>query len=576
MTDVVPVRMPCRAVALAAGLTLLAGCAQIPSRGSPQGQEVTGVSPPAGPNPQVRVLVEGPRAGDNVFAVVSGFLEASGAVEAGFATARKYLTSGASTGWRPESAITIFDHTALELQEQSESRLVLSAPAEGVVDAQGVLRAAPPGRKVRAEFGMVRVGGEWLIDTVPDGLFISRQDFDREYARIETYFLTRAPRTTVLVPDLIYASRSAGLATERIQALLRGPSRWLSSVVESAAPPGAALVEPVAIRSGIARVRLSAESLPSSGSSQDLLLAQVVMTMTEDPEVTAVEVFAGEDQLRLGGAGDGQLIREDITPYLPPDQRPPPPTAVFLRGGAAHTAGPTPLQGPLDPQLRLAEITVAPGAGTLAAISADRATLWTAAPDAPRRLAVRLRGSGIRSISFDGDGNLWAVEGSGGATRVLRIPRVGEPVVTELTGFIARQVVRLRVSADGVRMALVLDTVSGRQVFVALVSELGSGGRLFGLLRLAYGIVDPTDVDWGGPGSLVVLGAEPNAQPQPFGVALDGTLDEGTAPLADMVAVTVAPNVPMIAATSRKRIWRLRDDGTWIEIGVGRAPSYPG
>ncbi|MGQ0626029.1 MAG: LpqB family beta-propeller domain-containing protein [Sporichthyaceae bacterium] len=564
-----------RAIALIAGAVLLAGCAQIPSQGSPQGQQVGGVPVPAGVSPQVRVVVEGPRAGDNVFAVVSGFLEASGAVETAFTTARKYLTGAASAQWRPESQITVFDHTALELLEQSESALVLSAPVHGIVDAQGVLAAAPPGRKVMAEFGLVRVGGEWLIERVPAGLLISRQDFDREFARIETYFHTRAPRTTVLVPDLVYAPRAADLATVRIQALLRGPSRWLSSVVSSAAPRGAALAEAVSVNSGVARIRLSAESLPNSGSSQDLLLAQLVMTSTEDPEVTAVEVFAGDDALRLGNAGDAQLVREDITPYLPPDQRPPPPTAVFLRGGTAFIAGdsPTPL---LDSQERFVEIAVAPGLGSVAALAGNRKALLTAEPSALRRLAVRTRGTALRSLSFDGDGTLWVVEGSGEAARVLRIPREGDVVVTELTGFLARQIVRMRVSADGVRMALVLETAAGRQVFLALVSELGSGGRLFGLRRLAFGITEPSDVDWAGPDSLVVLGAEPNAQPQPFKVALDGTLDEGTAPLADVVAVTVAPNAPMIAATLRKRLWRLREDGTWIEIGIGTAPTYPG
>lgn len=558
---------------------LLGGCAGIPTSGVPETGRAEG-SVPAQNRPEVRVVAPGPRAGDSPLGTVSGFLEASGTVEENFATARKFLTPAAGARWKPGAGVTIYDHTDVLLSERSGSRVLLSATADGSVDDQGVFSAKPPGQQTAAAFTLVRVGGDWRIDSVPAGLLVSRQDFDREYVQLDAWFLARPPHSPVLVPDPVYVTRSSARPTAMAETVLRGPSRWLSGVAMSAAPAGAKLAGPITQASGIALVRLNSESVPDDGVQRDLMLAQLVMTLTQDPEITSVEVQGPNGYLTFGDAGTPQLRRFDVTPYLPGDLRQPTAPAYFVREGIAYTAEPAVaqpiVQGPFAPDLRLAEIAVTPGGPLIAGIAADRRTLWTARIEEPRRLAVRARGSNLRSASFDSDGNLWVLEGSGKKTVVRRYPPSGPAVQVTISGFEARQITRLRVAADGVRLAMVLSSVEGTQVYIAQASESTTGVAIAALRRVAAGLLQPRSVDWADPGTLVVLATEKNAQVQPFSVFLSGPIEVLAPPLADMTEVSIAPpDLPMIAATAKDQIWRLRGD-TWVREGPGTAPTYPG
>ncbi|HUR73451.1 MAG TPA: LpqB family beta-propeller domain-containing protein [Sporichthya sp.] len=560
-------------MALALG-TVLTGCANVPTSGEPQTVKAEGAL--AQSEPQVRVIAQGPRPGDSQISVVSGFLEASGTTEAGFATARKFLTPDGSTGWTARG-ITIYDQGSYSLVERTGDRVVLTTLAVGRVDDQGVYMAESSDRAVQVSFQLARVGGEWRIEAPPSGLYVSQQDFEREYLQIDNYFIAKPPRTSVLVPDPVYTPRTQASPTARVDSLLRGPSRWLSAVAMTAAPTGARLAEPITSLSGVALVRLTPESVPIEGVERDLMLAQIVMTLTQDPEINQVEIrAAGQPALSLGDGGNTILRRQDVIPYLPADLRPPPPPAYFLRDGAAFTAGPSVSPGPFPAETKLAEIAVSPGGGALlAGISADRTTLWTASAGEPKELTARAHGVDLRSLSFDGDGNLWVVEGVGQQTAVRRYPPAGDPLRADLTGFEARQISRLRVAADGVRVAMVLDTVEGSQVYLAQIPENASGLRIVAPRRMAASLFDPRSVDWADPGHLVVVAAERNAQPQPFEVSLGGPIEPLAPVLAGITEASVASGQPLIAA-SKKQIWRLRDDGTWFPEGPGTAPAYPG
>lgn len=563
---------------MAAGVllgALLAGCAAIPTSGVPETVRADGAAPAQG-RPEVRVVAPGPRSGDGMLGIVSGFLEASGTVDANFAIARKFLAPAAASRWNPRASLTIYDHTDVSLSERGGSRVLLSAPADGSVDDQGVFTAKPAGVQTTAAFSLVRVDDEWRIDSVPTGLLVSRQDFDREYVHLDAYFLAKPPHSPVLVPDPVYVPRSSALPTAMIEAVLRGPSRWLSGVAMSAAPAGARLAGPITQAAGAALVRLTPESVPADGIQRDLMLAQLVMTLTQDPEIVSVEVQGPDGYLTLGDAGTSRLRRIDVTPYLPGDLRQTTAPAYFVRDKAAYTAGLTITQGPFAPDVPLAEIAVTPGGPLIAGISADRRTLWMARSEEPRKLTVRARGAALRSASFDSDGNLWVLSGAGSATVVRRYPPTGPAVKVSISGFEPRQITRLRVAADGVRVALVLSTVEGSQVYLAQASESAIGVAIVALRRLAAGLLQPRSVDWADPGTLVVLATEKNAQAQPFGVSLSGPIEALAPPLADMTEISIAPpDLPMIAATSKNQIWRLRGD-TWVREGAGGAPSYPG
>lgn len=561
--------------ALAAALLLLAGCAQIPASGR---VGVVGDAPVAEqPRGQVvRVFAEGPRDGDGVYSIVSGFLEASSTVEDGLRTARKYLTSGASSRWRATAGVTVYDHTKLRISARDDNRLEVSAPAAGSVDSQGVYRAAEPGTQASATFGLARQTGNWRIDSLPDGLLISGQDFDREYAQVDLHFLAAGDHSPVLVPDPVHLRRLPGLPTELLTALLRGPSRWLSPAVNTAVPDGAALASPVEIAAGVATVMLTPGSVPEDGVERDTMLAQIVTTLTDVSEITAVEVTAGEDRITLGGRGGNRLTRDDVALYQPADLRPPTPAVYFLREGVSYVLGSPGAQGPFEPSLKLAEIAAAPGGTLLAGISADRKTLWTATRDAPQRLTERLKGADLRSASFDQDGNLWVLDGDGAQRVLRRVAADGAVGEVRVSNFESRQVERLRVSADGVRLAMVLATVKGTQLYLALVTGPASQLTVGSLRRLGYALVAPRDVAWAEPDRLAVLAAQRDAAPQPFALALSGVVSDLAPSLADIKGITASAGQPLIATTTKKVVWRLRTGGGWFRIGTGSVATYPG
>ncbi|MGQ0844680.1 MAG: LpqB family beta-propeller domain-containing protein [Sporichthyaceae bacterium] len=562
------------AIALAFVLAV-SGCAEIPSAGR---VGVVGDAPAAEqPRGQlVRVFAEGPRDGDGMYSIVSGFLEASSTVEDGLRTARKYLTGPASARWRVGAGVTVYDHTKLRISARDGSHLEVSAPTEGVVDSQGVYRAAEPGRQVSSTFGLVRDGGNWRIDTLPDGLLISRQDFEREYASQDLHFPAGGDHSSVLVPDPVHLRRLPGLPTELLVALLRGPSRWLAPAVGTAVPKGAALAAPVEVTSGLATVALTPESVPTDGVERDTLLAQIVMTLTDVSGVTAVEVRAGDEPVTLGGRGGARMTRSDLLLYQPVDLGGPSRSAYYLRDGVSYKVGPPGEQGPFEPATKLAEIAAAPDGKLLAGISEDRTLLWTATSDAPARLTERLKGADLRSASFDQDGNLWVLDGAAEARVLRRIAPDGALAEVEVSGFVSRQVDRLRVSADGVRLAMVLDTVEGNQLYLALIT--GSGPRLEvgSLRRLGYPLVEPRDVAWADPDRLAVLAAQRDAAVQPFAVALSGTVSDLAPSLADINGLTASAGQPLLATTTKKVVWRLRAGGGWFRVGNGSVVAYPG
>jgi hypothetical protein len=558
---------------LAVGTTL-SGCADIPSTGIPRERYVEAPQA-AQQDSSVRVFAEGPRAGDNVYAIVSGFLEASGTVEKGFVTAREYLTPARAASWNPAAQTTVYDQTAVRLSGGESDRIQFSAPAVGFVDAHGSYTPAQVGDEVTATLHLTKVAGDWRIDALPPGLYVSRQDFQREFAGVNVYFFHGYPRPSVLVPDPVFLPLRQDLPTALTSALLRGPSAWLAPAVVSELPPSAALAEPVTVASGVASVRLTPASVPEQGVARDNMLGQLVMTLTEDPDVRAVEVRADEAPLQLGGRKRTRLTREDVTFFLPADMKPPPPSAYFVRDGQAYIVGTPAVRGPFGPSVKLAEIAVAPGGALIAGVSKDRKTLWTASSSTPDQVSVRLKGESLRSPSFDQDGNLWIVDGTT-AVVVRRVPPTGPPVDVTMRGLLPRQVLRLRVASDGTRVGLLLRTIAGSQVYLGLVTDSPSGVGVSGVRRLGHRLRLPQDIAWAEGDRMVVLAAERNAQPQPYLLKIDGSEIDAAGSLADITSISAAPGEAMLAGTSTRQIFRLRPGGAWTRVGTGSVPRYPG
>jgi len=563
------------AAAVAAALisTLGAGCAGIPTEGPVKsGRDVS--SGQEASDPYVRVFAEPPRGGENVYQIVEGFLEASGTVEADYATARAYLAPVAGRSWRPRFRISVYDHNDVIVSQPQAGLVEFAAQEVGSVDDQGGFTAAEPGQKTRATFRLARVSGEWRIVDMPPGLYVSQQDFEREYRALDLYYFD--PDRRVLVPDPVFLPVGAGLATALTKALIQGPSRWLATTTVSELPSGTVLDgESVDVDNGVANVRLSERALAADLRARERMIAQLVSTLMQVPEVSAVRVSAGGTVLSTDG---GRSVHEagDVSRYEPVE-RSVAQTGYYLRGGRLYSLGPTAMTGPLgDGNRPISAAAASPDGAAIAAVSADRRTLWTAQSSAPASLRVRGRGQALHSPSYDQFGNLWVVDGDGVNPAVRWLPVSGDalPVVVPQLG--GASVPVLRVSDDGTRLALVAVRDGRSEVLVGVVQR--EPGRLVvsQLRRMGHRLLSARGLAWAEADRLVVLAAEARTQLQPYYVSLDGAHVEPGEPLAGIASIAAAPGQPLLAATTDRRVWRLRPDGPWVQVAPGEYPLYPG
>ena len=140
----------------------------------------------------------------------------------------------------------------------------------------------------------------------------------------------------------------------------------------------------------------------------------------------------------------------------------------------------------------------------------------------------------------------------------------------------SRTVRALRIARDGVRAAVVLQSKKGHELYVGHVVRSGEDIRLDGLHRVESVLTDVTDVAWASADNLLVLGEGPGGGLQPYLVEPFGFVVATGGPLKDIVAVTAAPGKPVLAATTKGRIWSTDGTDPWKYVRKGSDPSYPG
>lgn len=573
-------RSPARAQAvLAIGAVLLAlaglsGCAHIPTAGPVhQGDPVAATVD----DPIIRVLPHPPVPGLHPAQVVSGFLAATAGFEDDHAVARMFLTPDAARGWDPSSKVTVYpDDPGLDLEAMGR-QVQVSAVEEATIDADGLLTPGP-GRTVHRDFGLVRVDGEWRIDSLPDGLLLSRSDVDRSFRAFDLYFLS--PEGDRLVPDPVFIPIDRpGAATSLVRALIDGPTPWLAPAVRSAFPEGTQLlVDAVPVENGVARVDLSSDALAASDADRERMAAQLVWTLTQLTEVTAVTVTVEGSPLELpvGATRQTTSTWAAFDPNKPPVL---PSGYLIVRGVMAEYSEGVPQRVPGvlgSGERTVADPTATSTGNEFAAVTADRRTLLLQGRYTPEAVTTVTTGLDLAAPSFDGYDRLWSVDrtGTGSIIRV-RLPEGRQHRVTAPALDDARVLV-LRLAADGTRAAVVVERRGGTgQLYLARVVTGEGGYVLNGLRPVERQLVDVRDVAWSASDALVVLGRRAGAVMQPFAVTIDGTLTQAGGSLSGIVTVAAAPGRPLLAGTADGRVWQ--DSGLgWRTLSRGSDPSYSG
>lgn len=607
---------------LGCGVVVLAGCGSMPVTG-----DVKAVDASQPGDSQVQVYAVAPREGAAPSEIVDGFLESMTSDDPAFATTRKYLSADARRTWQPGGGITVLaqapNRSGPLLHDEADratrdkaTTYTLTGEKVAAVDAQSSYRPLAPSDYAQT-LHLVREKGpdgkqEWRIDTVPDGLVLGQSDFKRLYRSVNKYFFAtgRTSGRSTLVADPVYVRNRADpvtrmdTATQAVRTLLAGPTNWLRPVVDSRFPTGTALRKGIiALPSddqNVLKVPLNHKADKASPSACRMMAAQVLFTLGDltPARVERVELEGGEGAQLCGlDADDAPDFSADNgsdeadSQYFINDKG----QVERIPGATDGTGTPEPVTGPLGAGVvPMSAVGVARDERRAAAVSSHGQDLYVSSletesselTDPLVSSKAKKAADRLSSPSWDGRGDLWVADRDPAGPRLLRLTGgAGDPQEVRVPGLDGARIEELRMSADGVRIALLLRKDGRTTLNIGRVERRGSSVApeisVEDLRQAAPQLMDVTAISWSGRSRLVVVGKEEGGVQQVRYVQADGsTSASGSLPGVNQVQSVAAADdelLPLMAETVGDGIVKLSPGDNWQTVlQQGTSLVYPG
>ncbi|MBM7460119.1 MtrAB system accessory lipoprotein LpqB [Rhodococcus coprophilus] len=573
---------------------VVSGCATLPDSSSPQ---AIGTIDPTPATTEVATPVPG-REPD---LLLRDFLQASTEPTNRHVAARQFLTPEMSARWDDAASATIVDKVDVLAESRNSDRAtyVVRANIVGYLEQGGVYRAADG--DFEAKFTLVRNGGEWRIEAMPNGVIMDRPRFLNSYERRSLYFVEPSGETVVPDPRWITGNPEQ-TAAQLIGLLVEGPKASLASAVRN-------LLEDVTVVGavtkadgrtgqvgvGLGGIRVDFQGVGSmSKGDRELLAAQVVWTLA-NADISGPYVLLADHQplderfpngwTTADVASMNPLATSSATIGL----------HALLRGGLVGVAetGVTPVPGFFGAADNLQSIALSRDGELVAAV----AETGGVAPEPAAQLIVGAYGADVAEPAVDGQSitrptwspdntSVWAVVNGMAVVRAVREPGTGRVTVVGVEAGALRvvggRITELRLSRDGVRAALIID---GR-VYVATVVQTPNGEfSLTSPREIGFGLGGPAlSLDWSSPDTVVVSRA---ASDMPVvQIAVDGSRMDAlpsrnlTPPVIAVEASTTAEFVADSRAVFQLNNRDPADDRYWREVpglaGLTAIPVLPG
>lgn len=449
------------AVAALACVVGLGACAQIPTSGPVRVSTADGQA-----QADLSLIPQGPTPGAEPNLIVEGFLRAAVAAPTSpkeYRTAREFLTEGAAETWDPDASVRVVRETPIpepfeagtDIEGAETLDVDVRATTIATLDTAGAYTEAADPRKVGYPFTLTKVGEEWRISGLDNGVLVPANLFATQFRATRLYFAAEGEDTNSLVPDLRWFPRNSW-RLDAVEELLAGPPEWLQGAARSLFPEGTQLASPTiqeADGDEPVAVRLSEQISSATAAQRSSIAAQISATFSEGAGRTVpVDLFSGTNRLAVDAANvrlpativqamflkDDQLYRieEDGRPVehdLPVDLSAIDPTALAV----------SPATTP---------IVVRDGTDRIVNVSVD-------GEDRPA-----IEGPDLAAPSVDKFGNTWT---SGGADDLRVLQASGAEVTVPAEWLGGRKVLSVSVSPEGSRIAVVSHAPSGTQVQVA-------------------------------------------------------------------------------------------------------------
>ncbi|AZS72146.1 hypothetical protein DDE74_15355 [Streptomyces lydicus] len=600
-----------RFLLLGCAAALLAGCASMPDGG-----EVTSVdqSPRSEGESQVRVYGVPPQDGAQPTNIVRSFLDATTSDEADFRTATQYLAKSAKRTWRPFQVTNVLQERPKaepKLQPNREDAngytVTLSGSQVATVDDSHAY--TPEEKPYHRTIHLIKEGGQWRIDRLPNGLVLGLSDFQRIYRSVNKYYFasynseSQEPKANrnALVADPVYLRQRIKPITASVEALLSGPTDWLNQVTTSAFPSGTRLAaSDLALDdSNALHVKLSKQAVSTDTAQCKRMAAQLFFTvqdMTQASKVSEVELQDDSDN-SLCALSQEQAERDfALSPGTGRAAN-----EYFIDAGHKVVAmsdsatEPTPVRGPFGTgHTPLRSIAISHGENTAAGVSSNGRSLYVAAMEDDIKRGEPLltstgpandADSGLTAPSWDGLGDLWIADRDAHSSRLLRMREgKGDPEEVAVPGLGGRRIKAIKVAADGIRIAVLVEDKGRTTLQLGRVERTGSSAHpvlsVQELRPIAPQLEDVVAASWAGGSRLVVVGRESGGVQQMQFMETDGSASNAkTLPGVNGVKAVAASedDARPLIADATEGIVRLPLDSNWKTVAKdGTAPVYPG
>jgi hypothetical protein len=637
------------AFVLTAVVASVAGCVGMPDSGSPGTFSVTPKATTPDFN-FIGAIPAGPEPNWTPTEIVLGFLNASASYPTYSAIAKQYLVSAASKTWDPGWSVQVVDKVNVPpradiLPGGRQARVNVSGTVQASFDGSGqyvgAQQSGGTAQLAKQHFTLVKVHGQWRIVDPPKYRMLTEPDFASVYKPQDLYFFG-AGSSDVLVPDSVFVpagTSTTDLVTNLVRALLKDPQTpWLQSPANVTPPavtefPDRTTIINVAVTGTTATVNLGGAAASADSAAREQISAQLVWTLTgqqESPPIQAVQLeingtpwipsappcagaggqgqspaqkqamyscfspypavasasfyYVGHGQAWSRCAPESQVTQGSIGSVVP----------VFGRTGAAKLSQPcghsvlaqSPAMPPAQPRSvpALSMVAVSPGNQYAAGVLADgkAVDVWASGGAKPTK---SIPASGVTAIGWDRNGYLWVAQNDS----TLMVTQAGNGSShTEILNAFGGKIIGLGIAPDGVRVAAITQTGSGRELELAAIDHIvqapGQLGRPVSItsigpvVRLGPNITNPIALTWYDADHLLVLDGTSNGRTL-WEVPVDGqpaTKLPGVLPGAISITANSTQNALVVGLSGGQMEVSASLEGPWQLLGSGgQNPAFP-
>ncbi|MEU3780015.1 LpqB family beta-propeller domain-containing protein [Streptomyces sp900129855] len=599
-------RTPGRAMAYAAcGAVLLAGCASMPDSGDLRGVESTPRQ-----DPQVRVFAMPPPDDAQPQEIVQGFLEALTSDDPSYSTARQYLTNKAAQKWEPERSTTVLADGPATVAGPTGSRddgndfsYVLTGTRVAVVDAQQSYSPASGNYGQTVHLTRDKKTGQWRIDALPSGVVMGKSDFQRNYVSVNKYYFASNTAADgsgqpMAVADPVYVRERVDPMTQMVRSVLTGPTSWLRHVVRSSFPTGTALPKGTSLApddQNKLTVPLNDKAAHIGRVKCDEMAAQLLFSLQSlAPTIEEIALRAGGTQLcslaadrAAAVAARGSQTNPGYLYFIDGQHR-----LVRMTSGSGNTRA-EPVPGALgDGAKALRSVAVARDEHSAAGVALDGKTLYVTSTvsgssigDPVLQSKGKTETDRLTTPSWDAQGDLWVADRDPDRPRLLLLAKGGGQPLEVLTPGLDGRINAVRVAADGVRIALVVDKGGKQSLLIGRIERGAGSGKQPSVsvqeLRSATPELEQVRaMAWAGDSRLVVVGREAGGVEQVQYVQCDGSIPEaGTLPgLTEVTSIAASEDsdTPLFATSKDGLLWLPGGSGWRTLKETASTVFYPG